>query len=67
MNAAQLRTRLSIVHSKVNFEQFCEIIGEPTKHGAYDNDYAIGKWEAFQQMITSMHKLGTLFDRLADG
>jgi hypothetical protein len=53
-------------YSRLNYEQFCEIIGEPTHHGSNFNRYAQDKWFAFKAMAMSIDQLGIHLNRIID-
>jgi hypothetical protein len=53
-------------YSKLNFEQFCEKIGEPLELHGRANDYAEEIWHAWREMAKSVSRLGTFLPKLLD-
>lgn len=53
--------------SRLNFEQFCEIIEEPMERSGRDNSYAFEKWSQWQMFVGSAYALGTFLPKLVDG
>jgi len=67
IQSGEFQATLSKAYTRLNYEQFCEVIGEtPYFNGGVSNVYAEEKWSEFQKLVSSTNKLGTFLDKLLD-
>lgn len=51
-------------YSRWRFEDFCEVIGEPTEYNGFLNNYALDKFDSFKRMVDAMSNLGSFFPKI---
>lgn len=66
METKDFKQALSVAYSNLNYEQFCEVIDEPTHYGHEYNAYALDKWNNFKTMCEGIARLGTILDKLIE-
>lgn len=64
LDGKAIRERVAQLAWDMNYDQFCELIGEPATFTHGENNYAMDKWQAWQQLVHSLTTLGDYFDKL---
>lgn len=58
------REALAQQYSRLNFVDFCKLIGEPPTRDGRDNEYALKKWQAWMDLNRGIGALGTFLPRI---